>query len=127
MSCSASCSTLVLQAPVRSAAQQSRQLAASEYRFGECPVSQHDRRRRRKAGLLDIVRLRESFARVAMHGDEVPLFFYSDLFTISMEAQRGHLVNSLVKIVSQVDNLEELRVFLSGLGRDHRKFGAMAE
>src|ERR1700733_8708818 len=117
MSCSASCSTLVLQAPVRSAAQQSRQLAASEYRFGECPVSQHDRRRRRKAGLLDIVRLRESFARVAMHGDEVPLFFYSDLFIknpevrdlfpISMEAQRGHLVDALVKIVSSVDRTDE--------------------
>ena len=56
---------------------------------------------RRKARLLDIVRLRESFARVAMHGDELPLFFYSDLFIkhpevrdlfpVSMEAQRGHL------------------------------------
>jgi hemoglobin-like flavoprotein len=29
---------------------------------------------------LDIARLKESFARVAMHGDEVALFFYSDLF-----------------------------------------------
>jgi NAD(P)H-flavin reductase/hemoglobin-like flavoprotein len=85
---------------------------------------------------LDIVRLRESFARVAMHGDEVPLFFYSDLFLknpqvrdlfpISMAAQRGHLVDALVKIVSQVDSVDELTVFLKGLGRDHRKFGAMA-
>jgi NAD(P)H-flavin reductase/hemoglobin-like flavoprotein len=85
---------------------------------------------------VDIVRLRESFARVAMHGDEVPLFFYSDLFIknpevrdlfpISMEAQRGHLVEALVKIVSQADNAEELGAFLSGLGRDHRKFGAVA-
>lgn len=85
---------------------------------------------------MDIVRLRESFARVAMHGDEVPLFFYSDLFIknpevrdlfpISMEAQRGHLVDALVKIVSQVDNVGELQAFLSGLGRDHRKFGAAA-
>jgi NAD(P)H-flavin reductase/hemoglobin-like flavoprotein len=92
--------------------------------------------RRRKAGPLDIVRLRESFARVAMHGDELPLFFYSDLFLkhpevrdlfpISMAAQRGHLVDALVKIVSQVDSVDELTVFLQGLGRDHRKFGAVA-
>ena len=94
-------------------------------------------RRRRKAGPLDVVRLRESFAHVAMHGDEVPLFFYSDLFIkhpevrdlfpVSMAAQRGHLVDALVKIVSQVDSVNELTAFLEGLGRDHRKFGAVAE
>jgi NAD(P)H-flavin reductase/hemoglobin-like flavoprotein len=94
-------------------------------------------RRRRKAGLLDVARLRESFARVAMHGDELPLFFYSDLFIkhpevrelfpISMTVQRGHLVDALVKIVSQVDSVDDLAMFLQGLGRDHRKFGAVAE
>jgi NAD(P)H-flavin reductase len=86
---------------------------------------------------LDAARLRESFGRVAMHGDEVPLYFYSDLFIkhpevrelfpVSMEAQRGHLVDALVKIVSQVDSAEDLTAFLQGLGRDHRKFGAVAE
>jgi NAD(P)H-flavin reductase/hemoglobin-like flavoprotein len=86
---------------------------------------------------VDIVRLRESFARVAMHGDELPLFFYSDLFIkhpevrdlfpVSMEAQRGHFVGALVKVVSQVDNLAELSTLLQGLGRDHRKFGAVTE
>src|SRR3981081_790522 len=95
------------------------------------------RQRRRKAGLLDVVRLRESFARVAMHGDEVPLFFYSDLFIkhpevrelfpVSMAAQRGHLVDALVKIVSQADKVDAVTAFLQGLGRDHRKFGAVAE
>jgi NAD(P)H-flavin reductase len=85
---------------------------------------------------LDVVRLRESFARVAMHGDELPLFFYSDLFIkhpevrdlfpVSMAAQRGHLVDALVKIVSQVDSVDDLTAFLQGLGRDHRKFGAVA-
>lgn len=94
-------------------------------------------RRRRKARPLDVVRLRESFAHVAMHGDEVPLFFYSDLFIknpevrelfpVSMAAQRGHLVEALVKIVSQVDSVNDLTAFLQGLGRDHRKFGAVAE
>src|SRR3984893_339623 len=95
------------------------------------------RRRRRKAGLLDVVRLRESFGRVAMHGDEVPLFFYSDLFIkhpevrelfpVSMAAQRGHLVDALVKTFSQADKVDDLTAFLQGLGRDHRKFGAVAE
>ncbi len=86
---------------------------------------------------MDIVRLRENFARVAAHGDELPLFFYSDLFIkhpevrelfpVSMAAQRGHLVDALVKIVSHVDKADDLTAFLQGLGRDHRKFGAVAE
>ena len=69
-----------------------------------------------EAGPLDVARLRENFAHVAMHGDELPLFFYSDLFIkhpevrdlfpVSMAAQRGHLVDALVKIVSQVDSVE---------------------
>ena len=100
-------------------------------------ITQLGWRQRRKAGLLDVARLRESFAHVAMHGDELPLFFYSDLFIkhpearalfpVSMAAQRGHLVDALVKIVSQVDKVDELTAFLQGLGRDHRKFGAVAE
>ncbi len=95
------------------------------------------RRRRREAGPLDIARLRQSFALVAEHGDELPLFFYSDLFIkhpevrdmfpVSMSAQRSHLVNALVKIISQVDSVDDLTVFLQGLGRDHRKFGALAD
>jgi len=94
-------------------------------------------RPRRKAGLLDVARLRESFADISMHGDELPLFFYSDLFIkhpeirdmfpVSMESQRGHFVDALVKIVSQVENVDELATFLQGLGRDHRKFGALVE
>ncbi len=86
---------------------------------------------------MDVARLRESFARVAVHGDELPLFFYSDLFIkhpevrdmfpVSMAAQRGHLVDALVTIVSQVDKVDDLTAFLQGLGRDHRKFGAVAE
>ncbi len=86
---------------------------------------------------MDVTRLRESFAQVAVHGDELPLFFYSDLFLkhpevrdmfpISMAAQRNHLVDALVKIVAQVDNAEDLTAFLESLGRDHRKFGVIAE
>ena len=75
---------------------------------------------------MDIERLRSSFARIAMHGDEVPLHFYSDLFLkhpetrplfpVSMQAQRAHLVDALVTIVSSVDNANDLKVFLGDLG-----------
>lgn len=85
---------------------------------------------------MDIERLRRSFARIAMHGDEVPLHFYSDLFLkhpetrtmfpVSMQAQRAHLVDALVTIVSGVDNADDLAVFLRDLGRGHRKFGTLA-
>jgi NAD(P)H-flavin reductase/hemoglobin-like flavoprotein len=84
---------------------------------------------------VDIERLRSSFAHIAMHGDEVPLHFYSDLFLkhpetrplfpVSMQAQRGHLVDALVTIVSSVDNPDNLTVFLRDLGRGHRKFGTL--
>jgi NAD(P)H-flavin reductase/hemoglobin-like flavoprotein len=86
---------------------------------------------------LDTDRLKESFAHVARYGDEVALFFYSDLFLrapqvrdlfpVSMAAQRDRLLGALIKIVSDVDSLDSLVPFLRGLGRDHRKFGALAE
>jgi len=86
---------------------------------------------------LDVARLRENFAHVAMHGEELPLFFYSDLFIkhpeardlfpVSMAAQRDRFVEALVRIVSQVDRVAEVTVYLEGLGRDHRKFGAVIE
>ena len=85
---------------------------------------------------MDVARLKSSFARIAMHGDEVPLHFYSDLFLkhpetrpmfpVSMQAQRAHLVDALVSVVSSVDNLDSLTVFLRDLGRGHRKFGTLA-
>lgn len=85
---------------------------------------------------MDTSRLKESFARVAMHGDEVALFFYSDLFLrhpetrdmfpVSMAEQRGHLLGALATIVSDVENTGQLTDFLQALGRDHRKFGTLA-
>ena len=90
-----------------------------------------------KGRTLDVVRLRESFAQVSMHGDELPLFFYSDLFIkhpevrelfpIGMATQRGRFVDALIKIVANADRADELTTFLRALGRDHRKFGALAE
>jgi NAD(P)H-flavin reductase/hemoglobin-like flavoprotein len=86
---------------------------------------------------VDVARLRQNFSSVAVYGDEVPLFFYSDLFIkhpevrdlfpISMRAQRDHLVAALAKVVAHVDRADELTAFLQGLGRDHRKFGAVTE
>ncbi len=86
---------------------------------------------------MDAARLKANFAHVAMHGDEVPLFFYSDLFIrnpqvrdlfpVSMAAQRDHLMAALGRIVASVDRAGEITGFLQGLGRDHRKFGVLAE
>jgi len=90
-----------------------------------------------KARQLDVPRLRKNFADIAAHGDEVALFFYSDLFIrhpelrdlfpVSMAAQRGHLLDALGRIVACVDRTGELGGFLEGLGRDHRKFGVAGE
>ena len=72
-----------------------------------------------------------------MHGDAVPLFFYSDLFLrrpetrdlfpVSMAAQRDRLVHALARVVSEAGQLDELTGYLQNLGREHRKFGAIAE
>lgn len=86
---------------------------------------------------MDPGRLKESFARVAQHGDQVALFFYSDLFLrypdtrdlfpVSMAAQRDRLLQALGRIVAEADRIDDLAAFLRGLGRDHRKFGAIAD
>ena len=85
---------------------------------------------------MDTARLKESFKRVAMHGDEVALFFYSDLFLrhpetrdlfpVSMAAQRDRLLQALATIVADVENTGRFTAFLQALGRDHRKFGTLA-
>jgi NAD(P)H-flavin reductase/hemoglobin-like flavoprotein len=84
---------------------------------------------------LDTARLKENFSYVAMHGDEVALFFYSDLFLrhpelremfpVSMAAQRDRLVRAIGTIVSDVGHLDQLTPYLRELGRDHRKFGTL--
>ena len=87
--------------------------------------------------MVDAGRLKDSFAQVARHGDQVPLFFYSylfltypetrGLFPVSMAAQRDKLVTALGRIVSDVDKVDELGPFLQQLGRDHRKFAVVAD
>jgi NAD(P)H-flavin reductase/hemoglobin-like flavoprotein len=86
--------------------------------------------------MVDARRLRSSFAAVARYGDEVPLFFYShlflshpetrDMFPVAMAGQRDKLVAALGQVVANVDDLDGLVPFLQQLGRDHRKFGAVA-
>jgi NAD(P)H-flavin reductase/hemoglobin-like flavoprotein len=86
---------------------------------------------------VDAQRLKDSFSVIARYGDEVPLFFYSDLFIkhpevrdlfpISMRTQREHLIGALGQIVASVDRVGDLTAFLESLGRDHRKFGTIAE
>jgi len=86
---------------------------------------------------VDERRLKESFARVAAYGDEAALFFYShlflghpevrDMFPVSMTVQRDRLLEALGRILAEVSNHDTLVPFLQGLGRDHRKFGTLAE
>jgi NAD(P)H-flavin reductase/hemoglobin-like flavoprotein len=74
---------------------------------------------------------------MAMHGDAVPLFFYSDLFLrhpetrdlfpVSMAAQRDRLAHALARVVSEAGHLDGLTGYLQDLGREHRKYGAIAE
>ena len=86
---------------------------------------------------MDERRLKESFARAAAYGDDAALFFYShlflghpevrEMFPVSMAVQRDRLLDALGRIVAEVSSHDTLVPFLQGLGRDHRKFGTLAE
>src|SRR5437763_13048932 len=81
--------------------------------------------------------MRASFAKAAAAGDEAPLYFYSHLFLshpetramfpVSMAHQRDRLFQALGQVVANVDDLDALVPMLQQLGRDHRKFGTVAE
>lgn len=85
---------------------------------------------------IDTAALKENFAAVGAHGDDVAMFFYSflffqhpetrELFPPSMTKQRDRLLAALGRIVSDVDNVGRLVPYLQDLGRDHRKFGTIA-
>src|SRR4051794_30360239 len=80
--------------------------------------------------------MRASFSKAAAHGDQVPLWFYShlflahpetrDMFPVSMAHQRDRLFAALGEVMARVDDLDALVPILQQLGRDHRKFGALA-
>jgi len=81
--------------------------------------------------------MRANFAKAAAHGDDAPLWFYSHLFLahpetralfpVSMAHQRDRLFAALGDVVHYVDDLDRLVPLLQQLGRDHRKFGTVAE
>jgi NAD(P)H-flavin reductase/hemoglobin-like flavoprotein len=89
------------------------------------------------AAAITVRLIRESYAQVQPRAPEVTQFFYAMLFTIApatrelfaanMEVQRSRFWRALVHIVQHVDRSDELIPFLHQLGRDHRKFGVLAQ
>lgn len=85
---------------------------------------------------MNTAALKETWALAETLGDDVPLFFYSHLFLshpelrsmfpVSMATQRDRLVGALGRIVSNVDQLDEVTAFIQQLGRDHRRFQVIA-
>lgn len=86
---------------------------------------------------MDSSALQRSWDRVARHGDQVALYFYSHLFVsypevrpmfpLSMAGQRDKFVSALGRIVANADRTELDATFLQHLGRDHRKYAVVAE
>ena len=86
---------------------------------------------------MDTQALKHTWGLAEQVGDDVPLFFYSHLFLshpelrsmfpVSMTAQRDKLVGALGRIVSHVDELDEVTEFIQQLGRDHRRFEVVAQ
>ncbi len=92
---------------------------------------------RNGAPAIGVRLIRESYAQVAPRAEEATRFFYAMLFAIApatrelfaanMEVQRSRFWRALVHIVQNVDRPDELVPFLDQLGRDHRKFGVLAQ
>jgi hemoglobin-like flavoprotein len=104
------------------------QLLAIDLPFASAPPSE-------RSALAETVR--SSFARVERRADELAASFYATLFArapqtramfpVNMQVQRSRLLRALVHVVQMVDQPDELIPFLEQLGRDHRKFGVVAE
>nr|WP_219905473.1 FAD-binding oxidoreductase [Actinopolyspora mortivallis] len=96
---------------------------------------QHRSQSAHAANMVQLIR--ESWAEVEPHAEDVSRFFYSmlfsiapatrELFPVNMEVQRSRLLRALVHVVQMVDRPDELTPFLQQLGRDHRKFGVVSE
>nr|WP_225447500.1 globin domain-containing protein [Streptacidiphilus sp. PB12-B1b] len=80
--------------------------------------------------------MRASTALVAPLAEELTVYFYAILFTRypevrslfpdNLDVQRDRLLRGLLRIVDLVDDPANLVQFCNRLGRDHRKFGALA-
>ncbi len=94
-----------------------------------------ERRTSGPSGTVEIIR--SSFELVAPQAEALGRHFYAtlfsaapatrDLFPVNMEVQRSRLLRALVHVVQMVDQPDELVPFLQQLGRDHRKFGVLAD
>ncbi|WP_312018632.1 globin domain-containing protein [Streptomyces sp. I05A-00742] len=81
--------------------------------------------------------IRKSLAVVEPFAGELTVYFYAILFARhpgvrpmfphGMDAQRDRLLRALLRIVDLVDDPESLVRFCGHLGRDHRKFGTLAD
>jgi NAD(P)H-flavin reductase/hemoglobin-like flavoprotein len=88
-----------------------------------------------ETGMVAVIR--SSFALVEPQAEELGRHFYAvlfgmapetrELFPVNMEVQRSRLLRALVHVVQMVDRPDELVPFLEQLGRDHRKFGVLAQ
>ena len=91
--------------------------------------------RSEQSGMVELIRA--SFAVVEPQMDDLGRYFYAtlfqiapqtrDLFPVNMEVQRSRLLRALVHVVQMVDQPDDLTPFLEQLGRDHRKFGVLAQ
>lgn len=86
---------------------------------------------------MDPQQLKDNFAQVARHGDDVAAYFYADLFKrdpalrtmfpAAMDRQRQMLLEALSHVVSVVDDLDRLVPYLRELGARHQGYGVTAE
>jgi NAD(P)H-flavin reductase/hemoglobin-like flavoprotein len=81
--------------------------------------------------------IKESFALIEPVADKAAAYFYGRLFAenphlrgmfpAAMDAQRDRLFAALTRIVWSLDSTDGLSGYLRRLGRDHRKYGVLAE
>ncbi|MEV4178250.1 MULTISPECIES: globin domain-containing protein [unclassified Nonomuraea] len=81
--------------------------------------------------------VKESFSVVEPLADKATAYFYGRLFAENphlrgmfppaMDVQRDRLFSALTRIVWSLDSPDSLAAFLGQLGRDHRKYGVIAE
>lgn len=86
---------------------------------------------------LDVMALRESMVLIEGQLDRLGERFYAVLFAnypalramfpAGLDAQQSRLVSALVRIVGSASNARQLVTYLESLGRDHRKFGVIAQ
>ncbi|MGW5159140.1 globin domain-containing protein [Nonomuraea wenchangensis] len=81
--------------------------------------------------------VKESFSVVEPHAERATAYFYGRLFAENpqlramfppaMDVQRDRLFGALTRIVWSLDSPDGLDAYLGQLGRDHRKYGVLAE